>query len=91
MYHFHRDDEIISWKVLGVAARNCLAMGLHQPATYNHHFTDEEERTSALRTFWVVYVLDRRWSFGSGLPFALTDPIDETNMPKPVCLYRSFS
>lgn len=72
--------------VLGQAARQCLALGLHQPATYNILFPKPHERASAVRTFWVVYVLDRRWSFGTSLPFALPENHIDPNLPKPVSL-----
>lgn len=35
--------------------------------------------------FWSVYVLDRRWSFGTGLPFALPGETIDPRLPKPVC------
>ena len=83
MYHFHRDDEALAWRIIGLAARQCLEMGLHRRETYNS-FTDTEERAVAVRTFWSVYVLDRRWSFGTGLPFALQESDIDQNLPKPV-------
>lgn len=45
---------------------------------------DEEQRTGAMLTFWSVYCLDRRWSFGTGMPFALQDSDIDPNVPKPV-------
>jgi hypothetical protein len=45
---------------------------------------DEEQRTMATLTFWSVYCLDRRWSFGTGMPFALQDSDIDPNLPKPV-------
>lgn len=88
MYHFHRDDEALAWRVVGLAARQCLELGLHRRETYTSIFTDPDEQASAVRTFWSVYVLDRRWSFGTGMPFALQDADIDPNLPKPV---RSFS
>lgn len=83
MYHFHRDDESLAWRVIGLAARQCMELGLHRRETYNTIFSDEEERSSAVRTFWSVYVLDRRWSFGTGMPFALQDADIDSQLPKP--------
>ncbi|KAF2869691.1 fungal-specific transcription factor domain-containing protein [Massariosphaeria phaeospora] len=83
MYHFHRDDEALAWRVLGLAARQCLELGLHRHETYNTTFTDPGENLAAIRTFWSVYVLDRRWSFGTGMPFALQDADIDPNLPKP--------
>jgi hypothetical protein len=45
---------------------------------------DEEQRNIATLTFWSVYCLDRRWSFGTGMPFALQDSDIDPNLPKPV-------
>lgn len=83
MYHFHRDDESLAWRVIGLAARQCLELGLHRRETYNTLFSDEVERAAAVRTFWSVYVLDRRWSFGTGMPFALQDADIDPQLPKP--------
>jgi hypothetical protein len=84
MYYFHRDDEALAWRIIGLAARQCLELGLHRRETYANIFTDPEEHAAAVRTFWSVYVLDRRWSFGTGMPFALQDADIDPNLPKPV-------
>ncbi|KAF7676888.1 hypothetical protein GT037_005100 [Alternaria burnsii] len=83
MYHFTRDDEAMAWRVIGLAARHCLELGLHRRDTYLALFPDPEEQAAAIRTFWTIYVLDRRWSFGTGMPFALQDADIDTNVPKP--------
>jgi hypothetical protein len=84
MYHFHKDNEGLAWRVIGLAARQCLELGLHRRDTYKTNFPDAEEHTVAIRTFWSVYVLDRRWSFGTGMPFALQDADIDPNLSKPV-------
>lgn len=84
MYHFHRDDEALAWRIIGLAARQCFELGLHRRETYTAVFTDSKEQAAAIRTFWSVYVLDRRWSFGTGLPLALQDSDIDVNIPKPV-------
>jgi hypothetical protein len=66
-----------------------LELGLHRRDTYVALFPDPEEQAAAIRTFWTIYVLDRRWSFGTGMPFALQDADIDTNVPKPVCYYKS--
>ncbi|KAL6706789.1 hypothetical protein ACN47E_005125 [Coniothyrium glycines] len=83
MYHFTKDDEALAWRVVGLAARHCLELGLHRRETYATQFPDPEEQASAIRTFWCIYVLDRRWSFGTGMPFALQDADIDINLPKP--------
>jgi hypothetical protein len=73
MYHFHRDEESLSWRFIGLTARLCVELGLHQRDTLMKAFPVDEDRKWALRVFWSVYVLDRRWSFGTGRPFSLQD------------------
>jgi hypothetical protein len=85
MYHFTRDDEGLAWRVSGLAARHCLELGLHRRDTYAALFPNPEDQAVAIRTFWTIYVLDRRWSFGTGMPFALQDADIDSNLPKPVC------
>jgi hypothetical protein len=82
MYHFTKDDEALAWRVIGLAARHCLELGLHRRETYATLFPDPDEQASAIRTFWCIYVLDRRWSFGTGMPFALQDTDIDPNLPK---------
>lgn len=84
MYHFTKDDEALAWRVAGLAARHCLELGLHRRETYATQFPDPDEQAAAIRTFWCIYVLDRRWSFGTGMPFALQDTDIDPNVPKPV-------
>ncbi|CAD0096973.1 unnamed protein product, partial [Aureobasidium vineae] len=79
---FHCDNEGISWRIIGLTARFCIELGLHRRETYDR--MDEEQRTMATLTFWSVYCLDRRWSFGTGMPFALQDSDIDPNLPKPV-------
>ncbi|KAF2632251.1 hypothetical protein BU25DRAFT_406793 [Macroventuria anomochaeta] len=83
MYHFTRDDEGLAWRMIGLAARHCLELGLHRRETYPTLFPDPDEQASAIRIFWSVYVLDRRWSLGTGMPFALQDADMDHNLPKP--------
>ncbi|KAK7554926.1 fungal-specific transcription factor domain-containing protein [Phyllosticta citricarpa] len=83
MYHFHRDAEALAGRFSTVAARLCSELGLHRSETYGTLFSEEKERNAVLRLFWSVYVLDRRWAFGTGLPFALNDADIDPHLPKP--------
>jgi hypothetical protein len=84
MYQFHCDNEGISWRIIGLTARLCIEMGLHRRETYDR--MDEEQSSMAMLVFWSVYCLDRRWSFGTGMPFALQDSDIDQTLPKPVSL-----
>lgn len=72
MYEFHRDRESTSWRLIGLTARLCIELGLHRRETYDA-MSHKATRDQAILIFWSIYVLDRRWSFGTGMPFALQD------------------
>jgi hypothetical protein len=83
MYHFHCDDESLAWRLTGNAARMAMELGLHRHETYSTIFTTDAERNVAMILFWSIYVLDRRWSFGTGMPFALQDADIDPLLQKP--------
>jgi hypothetical protein len=62
----------------------CIEMGLHRKDSLVKSFTNEAEYQQAVRIFWTVYALDRRWSFGTGMPFALQDADIDPALPEPV-------
>ena len=82
MYEFHRDNEGASWRIIGMTARLCIELGLHRRETYET-MQDENERSETILLFWAIYVLDRRWSFGTGMPFALQDQDIDPQLPRP--------
>lgn len=84
MYHFHVDEEGLAWRVVGQAARMCVELGLHRRESLFKVVPDEKERGDVVKLIWSIYVLDRRWSFGTGLPFALQDADIDPNLPEPV-------
>lgn len=87
MYFFNRGDECQSWRLIGVAARSCIEMGLHRRQPLLQLFGNEAEYLSVTKLFWVVYALDRRWSFGMAMPFALQDADIDPSLPLPVSNY----
>lgn len=48
-------------------------MGLHRRLMVENAFPNLEERSDALKTFWSVYMLERRTSLGQGIPFSIQD------------------
>ncbi|KAK5168057.1 uncharacterized protein LTR77_006625 [Saxophila tyrrhenica] len=82
MYEFQIDNEGTAWRITGMTARLCIELGLHRRETYEA-MTDESERSETGLLFWAIYVLDRRWSFGTGMPFALQDQDIDPLLPKP--------
>ncbi|KAJ5293582.1 hypothetical protein N7508_008403 [Penicillium antarcticum] len=86
IFHSYRDDEVIAWRLIGMAVRGSTELGLHRQDTWQKTggvFPGELEWTWASRLFWCIYVLDRKWSFGTGLPFAIQDADLDVNLPEP--------
>ncbi|KAF4962579.1 hypothetical protein FSARC_9357 [Fusarium sarcochroum] len=83
IYYFHSGEELLAWRTIGIAAREALEMGLHRKRSLLDNFKDSDSRRLATRVFWCVYVLDRRWSFGTSLSFALVDKEVDPELPKP--------
>ncbi|CAI7621141.1 unnamed protein product [Penicillium pancosmium] len=81
-YYFYADeDERMAWRTIGIAARQCLELGLHHVQGYSN--LDEEAYRPALILFWSVFALDRRWSFGTGLPFSIQEADIDPSLPEP--------
>lgn len=69
-----------------MAARSCCELGLHQRESLEKSFTNAENMEAGVRLFWISYALDRRWSFGTGMPFAIQDADIDWTLPEPVSL-----
>ncbi|KAJ5495676.1 hypothetical protein N7539_000792 [Penicillium diatomitis] len=82
-YHFHTDDDAMAYRLIGLAARMCLEMGLHRRDALTKSFPNETQRNEVVTLFWSVYSLDRRWSLGTGLPFVIQDEDVDSNLPEP--------
>ncbi|KAL4963213.1 transcription factor domain-containing protein [Aspergillus stella-maris] len=82
-YHFHTDEDALAYRIIGVAARMCLEMGLHRRDALVRSFPDEAQWPEVVKIFWSIYTLDRRWSFGTGLPFVIQDEDIDPNLPEP--------
>ncbi|MCJ1380478.1 hypothetical protein MMC17_003583 [Xylographa soralifera] len=82
-YYFHLDDESQAYRITGLAARLCFELGLHRRDSLTKAFTTEDEIFWAVRLFWSIYQLDRRWSFGTGMPFAIQDDDIDPLLPQP--------
>jgi hypothetical protein len=59
-----------------------LELGLHRKESLVKNFVQPEKRSSAINLFWCIYVLDRRWSIGISLPFALQDADIDPELPE---------
>jgi hypothetical protein len=68
-------------------------MGLHRRSTWartSGNFPGDLERTWAIKLFWCIYCLDRRWSLGTGLPFAIQDADIDVELPEIVSPYKNL-
>ncbi|TDZ33928.1 Activator of stress genes 1 [Colletotrichum spinosum] len=83
IYWFHCGEELLAWRSIGISGREALEIGLHRRAILRENFKDPRERDLAVRCFWCVYVLDRRWSFGTSLSFGLIDRDIDPELPEP--------
>lgn len=86
-YYFHLDEEAQAYRIIGLVARMCFEMGLHRREILAKSFVSENNCFWAVRLFWSIYVLDRRWSFGTGMPFAIQDSDIDSSLPEPVRQY----
>jgi len=82
-YRFLSNDEILAWRTMGHVARLCFELGLHRREGLAK-IPDPRNRRDALYTFWSTYMLDRRWSFSTGLPFVCQDDKIDPKLPYPV-------
>ncbi|PKS10910.1 hypothetical protein jhhlp_002668 [Lomentospora prolificans] len=71
VYYFMTDRETLSWRCIGSVLRTLQELGYHNSKPHRPNFI--RERTKAEKLFWSAYIMDRRWSFGTGLPFAISE------------------
>ena len=74
----------MAYRLIGLAARMCLEMGLHRRDAVLKAFNTDEELAAVNQLFWSVYCLDRRWCFGTGLPFVIQDEDIDPCLSDPV-------
>lgn len=80
LYHYYLDEEVFTGRITTLAARLCMEMGLHRRTVLEAKFPDVEERLTALRTFWSVFMLERRTSLSQGIPFIIPDPYADPSL-----------
>ncbi|KAF4959003.1 hypothetical protein FSARC_10872 [Fusarium sarcochroum] len=65
VYSFLVDREVLAWRSTGTVLRLLQELDCQDSNSHDIEIDD--------KLFWTVYTLDRRWSFGTGLPFAIPD------------------
>ncbi|PYI30893.1 hypothetical protein BP00DRAFT_397364 [Aspergillus indologenus CBS 114.80] len=83
IFYFQIDEEILAWRIAGIVERMCLEKGLHRRETLGQPAIVAAGRDRVLRLFWSIYILDIRWSFGTGMPFSLEDSDIDPWLPEP--------
>jgi Fungal specific transcription factor domain len=84
MWQFLADNDSLAWRLTGIAARWCLEIGLNQSLLIRQVPGSDHDRKMAVRLFWCIHALDRRWGFGNGLPFVIQDSDIDQAYPEPV-------
>ncbi|KAI9042097.1 putative C6 transcription factor [Aspergillus affinis] len=83
IFYFQMDEETLAWRTIGIVERMSLEKGLHRRETLTQLGLAAEGRERVLRLFWSIYILDIRWSFGTGMPFSLEDTDIDPWLPEP--------
>ena len=85
IFYFQIDEETLAWRTIGIAERMCLETGLHRRETLKQPALVAEAggKDRLSRLFWSVYILDLRWSFGTGMPFSLEETDIDPWLPEP--------
>lgn len=84
MWQFLADNDRLAWRLTGFVARWCLEIGLNQSLFVRQVLRSDHDRKMAVRIFWCIHALDRRWGFGNGLPFVIQDADIDKDYPEPV-------
>lgn len=78
------NDENQAWRMIGLAARLSIELGLHQIKPLQGVHPKSKASVRGLMLFWDIYILDRRFSLSTGRPFAIQDVDIDPALPKPV-------
>lgn len=88
LYFLHIENEDASYKAIGIAIRLAYEMGLHLCSRESGH--SNQEIDTRRRTWWCLYLLDRRTSVSLGRPWAINDKDLDVSFPTPYDDLRLF-
>jgi hypothetical protein len=57
-----------AWRMCGIAGRTLMELGFHNGQVFNHTLTSDAQRTEACILISSIVILDRQWSYATGLP-----------------------
>lgn len=90
IYHVQMGQDVRASRIIGVAARLCLEMGLNRHEVLKRDYPEEHDRDRAMRIFWSVYMLDMRASCGTGIPPLIQEVDIDPMLPEPVSISCSL-
>ncbi|RGP61378.1 activator of stress 1 [Fusarium longipes] len=67
-YDFFQDMPRSAWRMCGIAGRMLMELGLHNAEVFKHTVKSEAQRTEACTLVSSIVILDRQWSYATGLP-----------------------
>lgn len=79
------DREVLAWRNIGAVLRMLQELGYHNSSSLQQRFELNSDRSRAQKILWSAYTLDRRWSSGTGLPFAILESDIDYTFDIPVC------
>lgn len=83
IYHVQMGQDVRASRIIGVAGRLCLEMGLNRREVLERTYLEQHARDLAVRIFWSIYLLDMRASCGTGIPFVIQDVDIDSTLPEP--------
>ncbi|KAH6603738.1 fungal specific transcription factor domain-containing [Trichoderma cornu-damae] len=72
MFFFHSDREVLAWRGIGNVLRLLQENSSRNSGDLSLQ-AGSQIAAAGEKLYWCVYTLDRRWSFGTDLPFAVHD------------------
>ncbi|KAI8663161.1 Zn(2)-C6 fungal-type domain-containing protein [Fusarium keratoplasticum] len=67
-YDFFQEMPRSAWRMCGIAGRTLMELGFHNGQVFNHTLTSDAQRTEACILISSIVILDRQWSYATGLP-----------------------
>ncbi|CAJ0547135.1 Ff.00g017620.m01.CDS01 [Fusarium sp. VM40] len=67
-YDYFQEIPRSAWRMCGIAGRMLMELGLHNSEVFKHTLRTEAQRTEACTLISSIVILDRQWSYATGLP-----------------------
>ncbi|OAA73297.1 fungal specific transcription factor domain-containing protein [Cordyceps fumosorosea ARSEF 2679] len=73
IFFFLNDKEMLAWRAIGNVLRSLHEIIAQNTEDAPNPTTLDQLKDVGEKFYWSVYTLDRRWGFGTGLPFSVHD------------------